>query len=218
MHAYNCTWCHQPSVLSTVNLSRNALLSAYKAQRITKDNCILIQRSTNNQECIQTLTIINQGGSMLGWGGHADVYLHPPHTTRKSMQLQSILSHSQIVIQRVPIPSTCPMHVCRVTEHRCSSYRGKWHSLRVQCTLYERSFLDSCCHDCYYQSRSDGESWVGYRQTPSASIILEQVLVATKYAFSHLAKVEVVNGLWGELMAKKIGNLSFLLNAPVAFS
>ena len=55
-------------------------------------------------------------------------------------------------------------------------------------------------------------------KTPSASIILEQVLVATKYAFSHLAKVEVVNGLWGELMAKKIGNLSFLLNAPVAFS
>ena len=47
---------------------------------------------------------------------------------------------------------------------------------------------------------------------------LEQVLVATKYAFSHLAKVEVVTGLWGELMAKKIGNLSFLLNAPVAFS
>ena len=42
--------------------------------------------------------------------------------------------------------------------------------------------------------------------------------MATKYASSHLAEVEVVTGLWGELMAKKIGNLSFLLNALVAFS
>ena len=78
---------------------------------------------------------------MLGRGGHVDAHLQLSHTTRKSMQLQSSLSHSQIVIQRVPVPSTCPMHVCRVTEHRCSSYRGKWHSLRVHAVYIVREKL-----------------------------------------------------------------------------
>ena len=42
--------------------------------------------------------------------------------------------------------------------------------------------------------------------------------LATIACFSHLAMVEVVTGLWGELTAKKSCNLSFPRKAPVAFS
>ena len=96
------------------------MLSAYKAQKITKDNCILIQRSTTNQECIHTLKK-NRVGICLGGEDMLmftiTLLIQP---CRNGIQLQSSLSHSQIVFRRVLVPSTCPMHVCRVTEHRCS--------------------------------------------------------------------------------------------------
>ena len=74
------------------------MLSAYKAPQITKDNCILDQRSMTNLECIQTLTITKQGASMFGCEGHFDVFIHPPQnsmysTSRKSLNKRLTSGH-----------------------------------------------------------------------------------------------------------------------------
>ena len=76
-HVYNCTWCHPPSVLETVNLSRN---------NYQIDACA---------QCLHDTKIINKGNNQGGrtWVGRTRwCHLHPPHTTRNSMQLQAALA------------------------------------------------------------------------------------------------------------------------------
>ena len=109
-YSHMCITCMHPQSLKQWTSAGTISINVH----ITKDKCILTQRSiimysdTNN----------NQAGWDYAWVGRT--FWCSPHPLKEYMQLQSSLSHSQIVFWRVPVPSMYPMHVCRVTELICS--------------------------------------------------------------------------------------------------
>ena len=93
-------WGEHQHVLPTQAYSHPAWLLLV-SEYMTMDHCFKDWGHVQLYTCVnsQSLLISNSWGrALLGqYIGHVDVHLHPPHTTRNSMQLQSSLSHSQIV-------------------------------------------------------------------------------------------------------------------------